>query len=178
MVETTGCFMPRCSTQVVHQQAHDLELVDEGAPLIRGTRAVGVAVEQQPEVVATLRKDAQGLVDVGPDGLRVDAPEPGVALGVDLGHPDPAARQQPADPAGATAPQRVHEDRHVGRLEALEVEAPADVVHVARVRVEALHQARRLRIRDGPRRRRPPRVVPDDPLDDREDVRAGRGARG
>ena len=90
--------------QVVHEQAHHLELVDEGALLVGRTRAVRVAVEQQPEVVAALREDAERLVDVRPDRLRVDAPEPRVALGVDLASPGCGRRRQPREPARARAP--------------------------------------------------------------------------
>ena len=96
--------------QVVHQQAHDLELMDEGAPLIRGAGAVGIAVEEQPDVVAAAGEDAQRLVDVGRDGLRVDAPEPGIALGMDLAYGDLAACQQPRDPARARTPHGVDQD--------------------------------------------------------------------
>ena len=46
----------------------------------------------------------QRLVDVGPDGLRVDAAEVGVALAVQLGDPDPAAGEQPRDPARSRQP--------------------------------------------------------------------------
>ena len=66
--------------QVVHEQAHDLELVDERALLVGRAGAIRVTVEQQAEVVAAAGEDAQRLVDVGPDGLRVDAAEPRVAL--------------------------------------------------------------------------------------------------
>ena len=50
--------------QVVHEQAHDLQLVDERALLVGRTGAVRVAVQQQPEVVAAAGQDAQRLVDV------------------------------------------------------------------------------------------------------------------
>ena len=66
--------------QVVHQQAHHLELVDEHAALVGRARAVRVAVQQQAQVVAALRQDAQRLVDVRRDRLGVDATEPRVAL--------------------------------------------------------------------------------------------------
>jgi hypothetical protein len=38
--------------QVVHQQPRDLELVDELAALVGCAGPVGVAIEQQPEVMA------------------------------------------------------------------------------------------------------------------------------
>ena len=52
MVDTTGCAQAAVLEQVVHEQAHDLELVDERALLVGRAGPVGVAVEQQAEVVA------------------------------------------------------------------------------------------------------------------------------
>ena len=77
--------------EVVHQQAGDLELVDEGALLVRRARPVGIPVEQQRQVVATLDRETQRLVDVRADRLRVEATEVRVAFLMDLVDPDPTA---------------------------------------------------------------------------------------
>ncbi len=50
--------------QVVHEQAHHLQLMDERALLVGRARAVRVAVEKQAQVVAAAGEDAQRLVDV------------------------------------------------------------------------------------------------------------------
>ena len=52
---------------------------------------VGVAVEEQAQVVAAVAHALQGFVHVGADGFGVDAAEPGVAFGVDLVDDDGAA---------------------------------------------------------------------------------------
>ena len=69
---------------VVGQQAVALQLVDEDAVLVDRAGPVGVAVEQQAQVVAAVTDALEGLVDVRPDGLGIDAAEPGVALAVEL----------------------------------------------------------------------------------------------
>ncbi len=46
--------------EVVHEQARDLELVEERAPLVGRARAVGVAVQQQPEVEPAARDLGRG----------------------------------------------------------------------------------------------------------------------
>src|SRR4029079_304879 len=101
---------PAVLGEVVHQQARDLELVDERALLVGRTRAVRVAVEEQAQVVAAALDDPERLVDPRTDPLGVDAAEERVALLVDLGDPDLAAGQQPRDPARAGAVHRLHED--------------------------------------------------------------------
>ncbi len=101
----------------------------------------------RPKVVAALGQDAERLVDVRRDRLRVHAAEPRVALGVDLRHPDLAARQHPRDPARAGAPHRLHEDVHVGGLQPLDVQRALGVLDVARVRVVQLDLARGERVR-------------------------------
>ena len=72
------------------------------AALVGRAGAVRVAVEQQAQVVAAAGEDAERLVDVRPDRLRVDAAEVRVALLVDLGDPDLARR--PA--AAGSSPRR------------------------------------------------------------------------
>ena len=161
--------------QVVHEQARDLELVDERAALVGGAGAVGIAVEQQPEVIAAGGQDRERLVDVGPDRLRVDAAEVRVALLVDLVDPDPSAGQQARDPAAARAPHRVDEDRQVGRPERVEVDGRAHEPFVARIRIEALDEPGRLGIGERPALDPGPAVDRELGLDDAEDVRARRG---
>ena len=111
---TTGSRQAAVLGQVVHEQPGDLELVDERALLVGRAGPVGVAVEQQAEVVAAAGEHPERLVDVRPDRLRVDAAEVRVALLVDLGHPDPAAGQQARQPARPGAPHRLDEDVGVG----------------------------------------------------------------
>ena len=100
--------------------------------------------------MAAGRQDAQGLVDVRTDRLRVDAAEVRVALLVDLVDADPAAREQAADPAGAGAPHRVDEHVEVRRLERIEVDRPADELLVAVERIEPLDEPGRLGVRQRP----------------------------
>ena len=64
----------------------------------------------------------QRLVDVGADRLGVDAAEVRVALVVDLRDADPAAGEQPRDPARARAVQRLDEHGDVRRPERVEVQ--------------------------------------------------------
>ncbi len=161
---------------VVHQQAVALQLVDEDALLVHGTGAVGVAVEQQAQVVAALADACQRLVDVWPDGLGIDAAEPGVALAVQLVDDDPATGQQAADPAGARAVQRVDQHAHVGSLEGLEVERATHEGLVADVRVEALDIARRLGLVEGTPWWRLVGTGGDDRLDRVQEGGVGRGA--
>ena len=164
--------------QLVHQQAGHLELVDEVALLVGRAGAVGVTVEQQPQVVAAAGQHAQRLVDVGPDGLGVDAAEVRVALLVDLRHPDAAARQQAADPARPGAPHGVHQHVVVGRLEGVEIDGPAQVLLVARVGVVALDEPGRLGVGERPGLDRRRAVARDRRLEDLEDLRPGRRAAG
>ena len=81
--------------QVVHQQASDFELVDEGPALVGRTGTIRVAVEEQTDVVATTGEHPEGLVDIGPDGFRVHSAEERIALLVDLRDPDLAAGEEP-----------------------------------------------------------------------------------
>ena len=100
--------------EVVHQQARDLELMDERPALVGGAGTIGIAVEEEAQVVAAAGQDAEGLVDVRADRFGVDPAEVRVALLVDLVDPDPAAGQQARQPAAAGAPHRVDQDGHVG----------------------------------------------------------------
>ena len=154
--------------EVVHQQPRDLELVDERAVLVGGPSAVGIAVQQQPEVQTVGDQPCQPLVDVGVDRLGVHAAEVRVALLVDLGNADPAAGQQPRDPAGAGAPERVHQHRHVGRAQRIEVQGAPHEPLVAVVRVEALDQPGRLGIRERPPLHLVGAVLGQPRLDDRQ----------
>ena len=136
--------------EVVHQQAGHLELVEERAALVGRAGPVGVAVEQQAEVVAARGEDPERLVDVRADRLRVDAAEERVALLVDLVDAEPPAGQQPRQPAAPGAPHRVDQDRRVGRLERVEVDGPPDEPLVALERVEPLDEPGRLRVGERP----------------------------
>ena len=136
--------------EVVHQQPGDLELVDERAALVGRAGPVGVAVEEEAQVMAAGRQDAQRLVDVRPDRLRVDAAEVRVALLVDLVDPDPTAGEQAADPAGAGAPHRVDEHVEVRRLERIEVDRAPDELLVALERIEPLDEPGRLGVGQRP----------------------------
>ncbi len=64
--------------QVVHQQAVALELVDEDAVLVDRAGAVGIAVEQQAQVVAARRGRVERLVHVWADGLGLTPPNQGL----------------------------------------------------------------------------------------------------
>ena len=164
--------------EVVHQQPEDLELVDEAALLVGRARAVGVAVEEQAQVVAALGEHAQRLVDVRADGLRVDATEEGVPLAVDLRHPDPATGEQSRDPASAGAPHRLHEHVEVGRLELVEVQRPPHEALVALEGVEPIDEAGGLRVGERAPRDRLATVSRDARLEHLQDVRSGRRALG
>ena len=144
--------------------------------LVGRAGAVRVAVEQEAEVVAAAREDAERLVDVRPDRLGVDAAEVRVALLVDLGDADLPAGEQPRDPARAGAPHRLDEDVDVGRLQRVEVERPPDERLVAVVRVEPLDETGRLGVGERPALDRRPAVPGDPRLEHREDVGARRGA--
>ncbi len=177
-VVTTGLAQAAMLQQVVHEQAHHLQLVDERALLVGRTRAVRVTVEQQAQVVAAAGQDAERLVDVRPDRLRVDAAEERVALRVDLVDLDLAAAQEARDPARARPPHRLHQDAHVGCLsQAFELERPLDVALVAVERVEELDPAcrQRPRRRAGARASRSRRSAADRALERRQDLRSGRG---
>ena len=116
------------------------------AALVDGPGAVRVAIEQEAEVVAAVANALQRLVHVGADGLGVEAAEPGVALAVDLVDADPAAREQPTDPARPGAIQRIDEHAHLLSLEPVQVERAPHVRLVADERVEALDGTRCLGI--------------------------------
>ena len=152
--------------------------MDEHAALVHRAGPVGVAIEEQAEVVATGRDALEGLVDVRPDGLGVDAAEERVALLVDLRDPDPAASEQPGEPAGAGAVHRLDEDRQVGRLEGVEVDRPAQEALIAGIRIEALDEAGRLRLREGPPGDGRAAIGSDGRLEHGEDLRTGRRSRG
>ena len=126
--------------EVVHQEAGDLELVDEGAAFIGGARPVSVPVEEQAEVVAAAGQNRQGLVDVRTDRLGVDPAEIGVPLLVDLVDPDAPSAQQAGDPAAPGAPHRVHEDRQVRRPQGVEIERPPHEPLVSLERIEPLDE--------------------------------------
>ena len=141
IVETTGRALAAVLEQVVHEQAHDLELVDERALLVGGPGAVGVAIEQQAEVVAAR-----------PDALAAPRPRCG-RIGSGLSPPNQGLRspwissttirppgEQATDPARARAVQRVDEDPHGLGPESIEVERAAHVGLVAGERVEALDE--------------------------------------
>ena len=130
----------------------------------------------RPEVVAAPGQDAQRLVDVRRDRLRVDAAEPRVALGVDLGDLDLAAGQQPRDPARAGAPHRLDQDAHVRGLEPIEVQRALGVFDVPGIRVEALDLPAATASANERVRRLRAGVVADRLLEHGQDVRAGRGA--
>ena len=159
--------------QVVHEQAHDLQLVDEGALLVGGTGPIGVAIEQQAEVVAATGQDAQRLVDVRADGLRVDAAEARVALGWISVHLDLAAGQQARNPARTGAPHRLDENVHVGGPQPVEVDGPRRVDLIRVERVEALDHAGRLGLGERTRGRRRTGAVADRLLERGQDGRAG-----
>ena len=82
------------------------------------------------------------------------------------------------DPAGAGAVHRLDEDRQVGRLEGVEVERAPQEALVARIGIEALDQAGRLGLREGPPRDGRAAVGRDGRLEHGQDLRAGRRARG
>src|SRR6266571_5584028 len=65
--------------QVQHQQREHLQLIDEPARLVDDADAVGVAVGEDAQVVAASLHHRDRLVDVGRDGLGVQAAEEGVA---------------------------------------------------------------------------------------------------
>ena len=159
--------------QVVHQQPGDLELVDEVALLVGRPGPVGVAVEEQAQVVAAAGQDAERLVHVRPDRLGVDPAEVRIALGVDLVDPDLAAGQQARQPVGPGAVHRVDQDAHVGGLEGVDVDRPPDVLLVALVRVVPVDQAGRLGVGERAARDRRPAVRGDRRLEDGQDLRAG-----
>ena len=93
-------------------------------------------------------------------GSGIDAAEVRVALLVDLGDPDPSARQQSGDPAAPGAPHRVDQDAQVGRPQGVEVDRAPDEPLVALERVEPLDQAGRLRVGErAARDRRRPRCA-------------------
>ncbi len=159
--------------EVVHQQARDLELVDERALLVGSAGPVRVAVEQQAEVVAAVGEDPERLVDVRPDRLGIDAAEIWIPLLMDLRHADPAAGKESRDPAGSGAVHRVDEDRDVAVLERIEIDRSAQVGLVARERVEPVDEPGRLAVGERPSLDRRPAVARDLRLDDAEDLRPG-----
>ena len=132
--------------QVVHQEAGHLELVEERAALVGRAGPVGVAVEEQAEVVAARRPGCPSASSMfGRIGSGLTPPKIRVALLVDLVDPDPPAGQQPRQPAAPGAPHRVDQDRHVGGLAA------------RRGRPSAGRTARSPRTGRTARRARPPR---------------------
>ncbi len=164
--------------QIVGQQAEDLERRDEGAAFVGETGPIGVAVEEQAQVVPAAGQLRQGGVHVGRDRLRVHAAEVRVPLRVDLGDTDPAARQEPRDPARPRAVERIHQHVKVGGGQTIQIHVRADELHVAGVRVEALQQTRGLGFGEGPPGNRFARVGGQHCLDRGEHLGAGRRARG
>ena len=150
--------------------------MDEPAPLVGSPGAIGVAIEQETQVVAAAGEHAERLVDVRPDGLRVHAAEVGVALLMDFGDPDPAPCEEAADPAGSGTPHGFDQDVHVGGLERVEVERPAQELLVARERIEPLDEARGFRVRERTPGDRLAAVPGDLVLEHGEDVGSGGGA--
>src|SRR5438094_1934398 len=75
---------PEHVEQVQHEQREHLQLIDEPAGLVDDADAVGVAVGEDAQVVAAALHDGDRLVDVGWDGLRVQAAEERVAVRVQL----------------------------------------------------------------------------------------------
>ena len=82
--------------------------------------------------------------------------------------------QQPADPAGPGAVQRIDEDRHVGRPERIEIDRPPHELLVAVVRVEALDEPGTLRVGEGPAVDGLLAVDRQSCLDDAQDLGSGR----
>ena len=122
--------------------------------LVDGAGAIGVAIEQEAEVVAAVTTRPSASSTCGPDGLRIEAAEPRVALAVDLVDDDAAAPQEAPDPARPRAEERVDEDAHGLGTQPVEVERAPHVGLVARERVEALDAAGRLGVVERPARRR------------------------
>ena len=67
--------------QVVHEQAEDLELVDEDARLVGRAGAVRVAVEQQAEVVAAAARMPSASSMFGGIGSGLTPPKYGLRSG-------------------------------------------------------------------------------------------------
>ena len=106
----------------------------------------------------------------------VDPAEVGVAFLVDLVDSDPAAGEQARQPAAAGPPHRVDQDRHVGPLQRVEVDRPADEPLVTLERVVALDQAGGLGVGERPPGDADPAVDRESRLDDRQDLGPGRGS--
>ena len=109
----------------------------------------------------------------GPDRLRVHAPEVRVALLVYLVDGDAPAGEQPAQPAGAGAPERIDEDADVGGPEGLEIHRPFDEPLVAIERVEPFDETGRFGVGQRAAVDRDPAVLGQSRLDGTEDLGAG-----
>ncbi len=159
--------------QVVHEQPGDLELVDEVALLVGRAGAVGVAVEEQPEVVPPPARIPSASSMFGRIGSGLTPPKYGLrSWWISVTRIRPPARRR-REPARAGAPHRLDEDVDVGRLEGVEVDRPPDEPLVALVRVVALDEAGRLGVGERPALDRPCRRSGDRRLEDGEDVRPG-----
>ena len=146
--------------QVVHEQARDLELVDEVALLVGRAGAIRVAIEQQPELVPAAHDLASAPRRCSAGSARGSRRRstgcaPGGSRGRGCAHRRGAAMSQPA-PAPHIGSTRTSMS---AVLERVEVDRSTDVPLVALERVVALDAARppRRRRRAGARRARPRR---------------------
>ena len=105
--------------EVVHQQAVDLELVDEDAPLVHRAGPVGVAVEEQAEVVATAAMRPSASSMFGRIGSGLTPPKYGLrSWWISVTRIRAPAGEQAGDPARAGALHRLDEDDRSAALSA------------------------------------------------------------
>ena len=120
--------------------------MDEDALLGDGASAIRVTIKKQAKVVAAAAHRIQHWINMWTNRFWVHAAKPWVALTAHLCDAQLPSSKQSADPASARAVDRVDHDAERLCRELRKVKVALHKLLVARVRVVAFHQARRLGI--------------------------------
>ena len=132
---------------VVRKEPKRLQLMDEDALLRDGASAIGIAIKEESQVVAAAAHCIKDRINMRTNRLWIHAAEPRVALTAHLRDAQLPTSKQSADPSGTRAVDRVDHDAERLRRELRKVKVALHKLLVARVRVVAFHQARRLSVR-------------------------------
>ena len=131
---------------VIGEESERLQLMDELSLLGDGARAIRVAIKKHSQVIPATAHCIQNWINVRTNRFWIHTAEPRVALTAHLRDTQLPASEQPADPAGARAVDRVDHDAERLCGELRKVKVALNELLVARVRVVALHQTRRLSV--------------------------------
>ena len=111
---------------MMQQQANELVGGEIIAAAIHAADAVGVAIGDEANVVGVLLKKRRAAPVVLSDGLRVNAAEKDVVLGVQSRYPAGGAGEQFFEAAGANAEEGIMGKAEPGLGDELEVHEPFD----------------------------------------------------